>query len=54
MGGPPGHVGSRIGRRDRPRARRGHRLAVRARRQVRAMPDLPQRTLALRATPRCR
>ena len=57
-GGPMGrhrrHVRARVGRRGRHRAFRGHGVAVRARRRVRAVPDLPQRTLALRAAPRGR
>ena len=47
----PEHVRARVGRRGRHRARRRHGVAVRARRRVRAVPDLRQRTLALRAAP---
>src|SRR6266508_4145663 len=54
MGRHPHHVCSRVGGRGRHRALRCHGVAVRARRRVRAVPDLPQRTLALRAAPRCR
>ena len=52
MGGHPQHVCSRVGGRGRHRALRCHGVAVRARRRVRAVPDLPQRTLALRTAPR--
>jgi hypothetical protein len=38
--------------RGRHRALRRHGVAIRARRRVRAVPDLPQRTLALRTAPR--
>ena len=51
MGGHTRHVRARVGGRGRHRALRCHRVAVEARRQVRAVPDLPQRTLALRAAP---
>ena len=54
MGGHPQHVCSRVGGRGRHRARRCHGVAVRTRRHVRAVPDLPQRTLALRTAPRSR
>ena len=52
MGGHPQHVCSRVGGRGRHRALRCHGVAVRARRRVRAVPDLQQRTLALRTAPR--
>ncbi len=52
MGGHPQHVCSRVGERGRHWARRCHGVAVRARRRVRAVPDLQQRTLALRTAPR--
>ena len=52
MGGHPQHVCSRVGGRGRHRALRCHGVAVRARRRVRAVPDLRQRTLALRTAPR--
>src|SRR5205809_6339204 len=52
MGGLPQHVCSRVGGRGRHRALRCHGVAVRTRRQVRAVPDLQQRTLALRTAPR--
>src|SRR5512132_2646413 len=52
MGGHPQHVCSRVGGRGRHRALRCRGVAVRARRQVRAVPDLRQRTLALRTAPR--
>ena len=52
MGGHPEHVRSRVGRRGRHPALRRHGVAVRARRRVRAVPDLRQRTVALRAAPR--
>ena len=52
MGGHPQHVCSRVGGRGRHRALRCHGVAVRARRRVRALPDLQQRTLALRTAPR--
>ena len=48
------HVRARVGGRGRHRAGRRHGVAVRARRRVRAVPDLPQRALALRAAPRGR
>ena len=48
----PEHVGSRVGGRGRHRALRCRGVAVRARRRVRAVPDLQQRALALRAAPR--
>src|SRR6266508_1070312 len=51
MGSHPRHVSSRVGARDRHRALRRHGVAVRARRRVRAVPDLQQRTLALRTAP---
>ena len=54
MGGHARHVGARVGRRGRHRARRRHGVAVRTRRRVRAVPDLRQRALALRAAPRSR
>ena len=54
MGGHPRHVCSRVGGRGRHRALRCHGVAVRARRRVRAVPDLRQRTLALRTAPRSR
>jgi hypothetical protein len=54
MGGHPQHVCSRIGGGGRHWALRCHGVAVRTRRQVRAMPDLHQRTLALRTAPRSR
>ena len=52
MGGHPQHVCSRVGGRGRHRALRCHGVAVRARRRVRAVPDLRQRALALRTAPR--
>jgi hypothetical protein len=52
MGRHPQHVSSRVGGRGRHRALRCHGVALRARRQVRAVPDLQQRTLALRTAPR--
>ena len=52
MGRHPRHVCSRVGGRGRHRALRCHGVAVRTRRRVRAVPDLPQRTLALRTPPR--
>lgn len=52
MGGHPQHVCSRVGGRGRHRALRCHGVAVRARRRVRAVPDLRQRTVALRIAPR--
>jgi hypothetical protein len=52
MGGHPQQVCSRVGGRGRHRALRCHDVAVRARRRVRAVPDLRQRTLALRTAPR--
>jgi hypothetical protein len=52
MGGYPRDVASRVGGRGRHRAARRHGVAVRARRRVWAMPDLQQRTLALRTAPR--
>src|SRR3954469_18391601 len=54
MGSDPGDVSARDGARDRPRARRRHRLVVQARRGVRTVPDLQERTLALRVAPRGR
>src|SRR5262245_22436981 len=51
MGGHAQHVCSRVGGGGRRRAIQCNGLAVRTRRQVRALPDLPQRTLALRAAP---
>ena len=52
MGGHPQHVCSRVGGRGRHSALHCHGVAVRTRRQVRPMPDLQQRTLALRTAPR--
>ena len=52
MGGHPQHVCSRVGGSGRHWALRCRSVAVRARRQVRAVPDLPQRILALRTSPR--
>ncbi len=52
MGGHPQHVCPRVGGRGRHWALRCHGVAVRARRRVRAMPDLQQRALALRSAPR--
>ena len=52
MGGRPQHVCSRVGGRGRHWARGCHGVADRARRRVRAMPDLQQRTLALRTATR--
>jgi hypothetical protein len=52
LGGHRGHVCSRLGGRGRHRALRCRGVAVRARRRVRAVPDLRQRTLALRIAPR--
>jgi hypothetical protein len=52
MGRHPQHVCSRVGGRGRHRALRCHGVAVRARRRVRAVPDLQQRSLALRTAPR--
>ena len=52
MGGDPRDVPSRVGGRGRHRAPRRHGVALRTRREVRAMPDLQQRTLALRTAPR--
>src|ERR671911_126090 len=52
MGGHPHRVYSHVGGRGRHRAPRCHGVAVRTRRHVRALPDLPQRTLALRTAPR--
>src|SRR5262245_45494577 len=52
MGRHRGHVSSRVGGRDRHRALRCHGVAVRARRRLRVVPDLQQRTLALRTAPR--
>ena len=54
LGGHPRHVRPRVGRRGRHRALRCRGVAVRARRRVRAVPDLRQRALALRAAPRGR
>ena len=54
MGGDPRDVPSRVGGRGRHRAPRRHGVAVRTRREVRAVPDLQQRTLALRTAPRSR
>jgi hypothetical protein len=51
MGGRPQHVCSRVGGRGRHWALRCHGVAVRARRRVRAVPDLHERTLALRTAP---
>src|SRR4051794_34443139 len=51
MGGHPQQVCSRIGGRGRHRALRCRDVAVRARRRERALPDLRQRALALRAAP---
>ena len=52
MGGHRGDVSSRVGGRGRRGALRCHGVAVRARCRVRAVPDLRQRTLALRTAPR--
>src|SRR5215216_4349256 len=52
MGGHPHHVCSRVGGRGRHWALRCHDVAVRARRRLRVVPDLPQRILALRTAPR--
>src|SRR6266540_3834104 len=52
MGVHPRHVCSRDGTGGRHRAPRCRGVAVRARRRVRAVPDLPQRALALRTAPR--
>ena len=49
MGRHAGHVRPRVGRRGRYRARRGYGLAFPTRLKVRALPDLPERTVALRA-----
>src|SRR4051812_14283494 len=51
MGRHPQPVGSRLRGRGRHRALRCRRVAVRPRRRVRAVPDLRQRALALRAAP---
>jgi hypothetical protein len=53
VGRHPHHVCSRIGGSGRYRALRCHRVALRTRLQVRALPDLQERTLALRAAPPC-
>ena len=52
MGGHRRDVCSCVGGRGRHRALRCHGVAVRTRRRVRAVPDLQQRTLALRTAPR--
>ena len=52
MGGHSQQIRSRVGGRGRHRALRGRGVAVRARRRVRVVPDLQQRTLALRTAPR--
>src|SRR4051812_17115744 len=52
MGGYPQHVCSRVGGRSRHWAVQRHGVAVRARREVRAMPDLRQRAVALRTARR--
>ena len=52
LGGHPRHVCARVGGRGRHRARRCRSVAVRAWRRVRAVPDLRQRALALRTSPR--
>src|SRR4051812_1990619 len=51
MGGHPRDVCSRLGGRGRHGALRCRGVVVRARRRVRAVPDLRQRALALRAAP---
>src|SRR3954447_16070704 len=51
MGRHPKHVRARAGGRGRHRALRCRGVAVRPRRRVRAVPDLRQRVLALRAAP---
>ena len=51
MGRHPQHVCARVGGRGRHRALRCRGVAVRARRRVRAVPDLRQRALALRTAP---
>src|SRR5829696_844316 len=51
MGGHPQDIRSRVGGRGRHRDVECRRVAVRARRCVRAVPDLRQRALALRAAP---
>ena len=53
-GGVPRDVSSRVRRRGRHRAFQCHGVAVGARRGVRAVPDLRQRTVAFRAAPRSR
>ena len=52
MGGHPQHVCSRVRGRGRHWALRCNSVAVRARRRVRTVPDLQERTLALRTPPR--
>jgi hypothetical protein len=52
MGGHAQHVCSRVGGRRRHRPLRCHGVVVRTRRRVRAVPNLQQRTLALRTAPR--
>src|SRR4051794_8645024 len=54
MGRHPEHVRAREGERGRHRALGCRGVAVRTRRSVRAVPDLRQRTLALRTAPRSR
>src|SRR5258705_12890149 len=54
MGRHPEHVRAREGERGRHRALGCRGVAVRARRRVRAVPDLRQGALALRAAPRSR
>src|SRR5215211_5362711 len=51
VGGHPRDVCARVGGRGRHRALRCRGVVVRARRRVRAMPDLRQRAMALRAAP---
>ena len=54
LGGHPGDVGARVRRCRRPRPVGGCALARAARRGLRAVPDLPERALALRAATGCR
>ena len=52
VGGHAGDVAARVGGGGRHRAHRGGGVAGRARRRLRAVPDLRQRAVALRAAPR--
>src|SRR3954451_16127248 len=51
MGGHRHDVAARVGGCGRPRACRWDAVAVRTRRRLRALPDLRQRAVALRAAP---